>query len=171
MLLLCFVWHGQYGHWNCGSLPHSTFRWRSILVRYRYTFLQRGHGNTPGNLYILMCFVSGWWQCSLELVRPCTLSVLTDSDLSNGYCLLKLTLFCSSLWCNVTKSFGYNRGPHLEATNDESWTVSCFKWDVFSNSWKSIHESLITAIETQETSVRIISVVLKGFCLSLPIVE
>jgi hypothetical protein len=62
---LCFVWQGQYGHWNCGSLPHSTFKCRIMLVSYRYSFLHRGQGNAPGNLYLLTLLFRGCWDCWL----------------------------------------------------------------------------------------------------------
>jgi len=31
---LCLALLGQYGHWNCGSLPHSRFKCRSKFFLY-----------------------------------------------------------------------------------------------------------------------------------------
>lgn len=38
-LVLC----GQYGHWNCGCLPHSYFLWLCKLLAWRYFFWQVWH--------------------------------------------------------------------------------------------------------------------------------
>lgn len=52
MLLLCLQRYGQYRHWSCGSLPHSTLRCCFKLPFQRYTFPQRGHSNRPGDLLL-----------------------------------------------------------------------------------------------------------------------
>jgi hypothetical protein len=140
MLLLCFVWQGQYGHWNCGSLPHSTFRCRNMLVWYLYTFLHRGQGNSPGNLYLFPRFLHGCRDCWLGLfstwscTKICMLSVVRACKLFTWCCLVKLPMLCSRSRCN-TISFEYNWKPLPDVTDEESWTVSCLIPAIFSNSW------------------------------------
>jgi hypothetical protein len=46
-LLFCVVRCGQWGHWNCGSLPHSNLIWLIMFFLQRYTFPHPGHWKDP----------------------------------------------------------------------------------------------------------------------------
>lgn len=47
MCIFCFALYTQYGHWNCGSLPHSHFWWLRKDDFNLYIRPQSGHEKPP----------------------------------------------------------------------------------------------------------------------------